>query len=477
MQPILRVLRALALLGGVWGVLILVGWLGDAFPPRVPEEAPSEAEGEPTDGGVADAGAPSPAPSPAPDAGVAEPDAGSAEPAGPDLPSREVARFTACDPRVARPSLSVTQVVGSPVSEVALGCGPLVQVVATPRESGGTLSPVRVLAFEATPEESGVTAHAAPPLAADVTGDSGPDLVLGFVHEDENGGARGGALYLVRASSIGAFDAPEHLASLATVDTGAAKLDGKAGADVVALHQANVFARRPSELWVFGGGPAPARLAQLRTGVGAEALAVADLDGDGHADLVALAGESERVDVFFGNGDGRFPGSATLSAAGGQDLVTGDLTGEGDAQVLLATADGLSLLRSEGDETLQAEPLETNGELTRPRVVDVDGDGRRDLIGMRDHTIQWLRRTDADDLVFEERELLRFPDGTFQPVAAEVADMDADGELDAVVLGRESDGGPWELLLLRGLERGAVLALPDAASPIPDAPLTLQMTP
>lgn len=472
MQPILRVLRALALLGGVWGLIILVGWLVDAFPPKAAEDTPTEAEAAPPDAGVADAGATG-----QPDAGVeTQPDAGTAEAAAPELPSREVARFTACDPMVARPSLAVTQVVGSPAPEVALGCGPLVQVVALSRQSDGALSPVRVLAFEAAPEEAGVTAHAAAPLATDVTGDSGPDLVLGFVHENEGGGARGGALYLVRASSIGAFDAPERLASIATVDTGAATLDGKAGTDVVALHQANVFARRPSELWVFGGGPAPARLAQLRTGVGAEALAVADLDRDGHMDLAALTGDSERVDVFFGDGAGRFPRSATLSVAEGRDLVTGDLTGDGEAEVLLATADGQSLLTSEGDEALQARSLGDHGPLTRPRIVDVDGDGRRDLIGVRDGTVLWLQRT-GDDLVFEERELLRFGEGTFQPLAAEVADLDADGKPDAVVLGREGDEGPWELLVLRGLDRGAALQLPDTAAPIPDAPLTLQMTP
>ncbi|MFW6050651.1 MAG: FG-GAP repeat domain-containing protein [Myxococcota bacterium] len=470
MRALVRVLQAIALLAGVWGIIALVGWLTDAFPPSPTEASSSSDAGAPGDAGPADAGAPDAGAPPEEDAGAPE--------RPPERPTRSALRFTACDPSVERPALAVAQMMGDPLPEVSVGCGPLVQVLATDTDDEA-IRPVRVMAFEADPEEPDAVVHAAPAVAADVTGNSSPDLVLGFVHARPEGGARGGSLYLLRADAIGAFDPPEQLASIGVAAAAAADLDGEAGADLVALHLANAFARRPSELWVFHGGPAPAREGRLRTGVEARSLAVADLDRDGHRDLAALAGEPERIDVFFGEGDGRFPRSATLTVAGGAELASGDLTGDGVAEVLVAGSGGLAMLDTGGSDTLEAQPLDAPEGLARPRVVDVDGDGRPDVVGVVDAEIIWLRhRADTDGIRLKAAPLVSFGEGTgFIPVAAEVADLNADGRLDLAMLGRVGDDGPWELVLLPELGRGAVVDLGETAASIPDAPLVLQIAP
>jgi hypothetical protein len=467
-QPVIRVLRALLLLGSVWGALSLIGWATGAMPPSPVTSAPEpDAEVEaPADAATA------PEPPPA-DAAVAPADAAPEGP--PPLPGRTAVRFTACSPDSPAPLLAVLRIVGDPRPEVAVGCGPLVQLLMAQRsEDGAAITPVRVVALEANQAEPGTRTRATAAAADDVDGDSTPDLVLGFVHEGPEGDPRGGALYVVRGHPTGAFEAPQRLAPIAAVSLATAPLDDSPGADVVALHQASLFARRPSEVWVFSGGPAPARRAQLRTGVGGEALAVADLDRDGHLDLVAVAGEAQRVDVFFGDGGGRFPRSTTLELAGGREAVTGDLTGDGQTDVLVV-GQALVRLDYESKETLRAEPVAAPEGFGRIRVVDVDGDGRSDLVGLvPKRGALWMRHT-GEPLSFEEAELLTFDEGAFEVHAVEVTDLDANGQLDAVVLGRTGEGAPWELLLLSDLGRGAHLTLPSEPRPIPDAPLTLQV--
>ena len=68
-------------------------------------------------------------------------------------------------------------------------------------------------------------------------------------------------------------------------------------------------------------------------------MAIADLDGDGAADLVTSNAQSDDVSVLLGNGDGTF--QAAQAFAAGDDpfsVAIADLDGDGAADLVTANA-------------------------------------------------------------------------------------------------------------------------------------------
>ncbi|MCK5941432.1 MAG: VCBS repeat-containing protein, partial [Planctomycetes bacterium] len=106
--------------------------------------------------------------------------------------------------------------------------------------------------------------------------------------------------------------------------------------------------------------------------------AVADLNGDGAADLV-IAGSDNAV--YYNDGVARFSRSAQMFPVGGGSVVLGDLDGDGDADCVLFAADQLWTLQNDGVGSL----ITWQGPYTTPETIvdvaigDVDGDGAPDL--------------------------------------------------------------------------------------------------
>lgn len=486
MKRFLGGLGALGILLAIWGVLVLVGLALGAFPPLRPGSTPA-AHPEGADAGAdassgrapqpnepADASARVDAPTAAQGA-VGGEDAGevsapAATPLGADS-ALPVTRTVVCEPGTRRPGLALLQLTGDPRPEIAVLCGRSVHVLALePRGTGAGLVPVRVASFELAADgaepETQLAARAV--AAGDVDGDGAADLVLGFVDPDDR--ARGGALFLVSRDTSGAFARPRSLGPIVAIAATARALDARAGSEILALHRPQTASRRASELWVFGGGAAPSRVALQRVGIGAESFALADLDRDGHDDVLVTTSDGPRVDLLFGDGATAFPRSRQLAVRGAREAVAGDVDGDGAVDVMLGGETTLLVRAVEGAESIEARPIEAATGLRLLAAGDVDASGARELVGyLHPEIVAFTGLTGATPT---RRTLRILHAGEPMPVALAVGDLDADGHAELVALMRAGDDAPFEIVILPA----GTTPFAREAEPLRDAPLTLHVT-
>ena len=117
-------------------------------------------------------------------------------------------------------------------------------------------------------------------------------------------------------------------------------------------------------------------------------VAVADFNGDGHADLAVALGAFDDTGflILLGNGDGTFAPPVEIST--GMQLTSiaaADLDGDGNADVVVGEPTGVSLFRGNGNGTFQApETFATSGNsVIQVIAADVDGDGLLDVVGFQ----------------------------------------------------------------------------------------------
>ena len=172
-------------------------------------------------------------------------------------------------------------------------------------------------------------------------------------------------------------------------------------------------------------------------------VALADLGGDDRLDVVvaehSTSGTVLRLD---GNGDGTFDASQPLvsdfSLSNPLALDVADLTGNGAPGVVVATessGDAVAFLNT-GSGFSQAQIAGTSGASTTIHAADVsDGDGRPEVIVGNAATGEVTWHSAAGS--FGNAQVLTALSG--EPTAVATADVDADGDLDPVVLTRSPD--------------------------------------
>lgn len=186
------------------------------------------------------------------------------------------------------------------------------------------------------------------------------------------------------------------------------------------------------------------------TGADSDSVTIADVNGDGKPDL--LVGDQTTVAVLLGNGDGTFqpkvehaafpPGAPPPYGVG--TVTVADLNGDGNADLVTADEGGmnngdgsLGVLLGIGSGSFQpVVPYDSGGKIAFSAAVsDVNGDGKMDLVGTN---------YNYDNGNGSVGVLLGNGDGTFRSVvtfdsgglfafSVAIADINGDGKPDLLV--------------------------------------------
>ncbi|MDQ2947235.1 MAG: FG-GAP-like repeat-containing protein, partial [Acidobacteriota bacterium] len=181
------------------------------------------------------------------------------------------------------------------------------------------------------------------------------------------------------------------------------------------------------------------------------ALAAADVNGDGKPDLVVAAGAY--VEVLLSNGDGTFQDAVKYDAGDSPvSIAAGDVNGDGRADLIVlgARTQQLIVLLSNADGTVQA-PIRFAAGRTPTAVAagDFNGDGRLDLVVADAATNEVLLLTGNGAGKFEAAG--NYAAGPL-PRSLAVGDFNGDGIADVAVAGL----GGGKVLVLLGTTRGTL---------------------
>ena len=303
----------------------------------------------------------------------------------------------------------------------------------------------------------GVYAHSI--AIADVNGDGHPDLVVANQCQTPDCNESGAASVLL-GKGDGTFQAPvSYSGGYYAISAAIADVNNDGHPDVVVANFGQSSSNNTGAVSVMlgkGDGTFQARVGYSSIGLGTTSVAVADVNGDGHPDLVVAnwcqnyGCPNGGLSVLFGNGDGTFQAAFTYSSGGYQpnSVAIADVNGDGHQDLVVANhcqisdcdSGPVSVLLGNGDGSFQA-PVNYGSGGYGPNsvaIADVNGDGHPDLVVTNSCQTSACRNGGTVSV------LLGNGDGSFQaPVSyssdginatsAAIADVNADGRPDVVM--------------------------------------------
>ena len=184
-------------------------------------------------------------------------------------------------------------------------------------------------------------------------------------------------------------------------------------------------------------------------------VAVADFNGDGNPDIAAGDWLDARVDIYLGDGHGTFAAGTPVTTPGGcADITTGDLNGDGVADLVAAGSTGMWVMlghavAGHGDGTFAVSPFAQFGDQFNDAIIaDVNGDGLADILGTDTSVNQLLVLPGDGTGAFGANASYGVGTG---PIGLTAFDANGDGVPEAFVVCSSSGGYSGTIAALTGL--------------------------
>lgn len=185
---------------------------------------------------------------------------------------------------------------------------------------------------------------------------------------------------------------------------------------------------------VDGGTAVFSSTPEVTTGAYTYAVAAHDLNGDGDLELLSVEVHDGTLTVLDG-APGSYAVSQVVAVGTYPDaLAGGDLDRDGDVDVVVGAVEGLEVLTNEGGSLLDPEPAGGEAIVTGVRLGDLDGDGDLDAVASSTRGgIGAVTRFENDGAgALSEVQSFLNKDNS-EPFPLDLADLDGDDDLDAVV--------------------------------------------
>jgi len=244
-----------------------------------------------------------------------------------------------------------------------------------------------------TPQPTNTTALPIQIAAADVDGDGKLDAVVQTSTTDNSGNIVL-SLAVLKGNGDGTFGAPT---SFPIVTVPAYDASNMALGDIRGVGKPDVIASENGGLYYLknNGDGTFATAVQIDTQDDFGALVVADINGDGKADIIATSAPqssgpptSGKLLVYLSHGDGTFAAAASVTSyTSGADMIVADVNKDGKPDIEFLSSDtsgvsSLNVLLGKGDGTFSPNisTVLTGTALFGLAAADVNGDGNPDLL-------------------------------------------------------------------------------------------------